>query len=198
MWRFAIMAGLCGVCLPAAAQERGQERDIDDPVPYERSDRELDISHKNYGAAYYPHYRQRNSPVARRYDNRGDLRYPPGDRRSRYELNYGPSAGMGYVNRYGRPVRRPAFDDPDPFDYAYSEPKGPHYIPSNADNFRGGRYATDYPGFQGGWYGRGHRVRIRAGEYTADDYANAFWEHQHHARASPYEHTWNWVSGQGY
>lgn len=197
MRQFVMGAGLVlGMCLSAAGEE-GQERDVDDPVPYERSNRDYDISHLNFGAAYYPHYRDRNSPVARRYDNRGEMRYPPGERRSRYELNYGLPARTGVgLDRYGRPVRRPAFDDPDPFDYPYSERRGAHYIPPEADNFRGGRYATDYPGFRGGWYGRGHRVRIHAGEYTADDYANAFWEHQHHVRASPYEHTWNWISGQ--
>ncbi|HET6879921.1 MAG TPA: hypothetical protein VFI31_07190 [Pirellulales bacterium] len=193
----AIAAGLLvGVYLPAAAQER----DVDDPVPYDRSDSDYRISHRNFGAAYYPHFDQRNSPTARRYDNRDGPRYPAVDPRSRYARNYGPPERTGSVrlDRYGRPLRPPAFDDPDPFDRPYSESLGEPYIPPDANNFRGGRYASDYPGFRGGWYGRGHRIRIRAGEYTAGDYANAFWEHQHHARAFPGEHNWNWVSGQGY
>jgi hypothetical protein len=197
MRRFAIAAGfVLGVCLPAAAQES----DVDDPVPYERSDSDYRISDQNFGSAYYPHHDDRNSPIARRYDNRGPLRYPAVDRRDRYTRNYGLPPGTGYVrvDRYGRPVRVPAFDDPDPFDRPYSESTGSHYIPPDANNFRGGRYASDYPGFRGGWYGRGHRVRIRAGEYTADDYANAFWEHQHHVGAFPGEHNWNWTSGQAY
>jgi hypothetical protein len=196
MRRFAIAAGLlAGVCLPAAAQEY----DFDDPVPINRSDRDYKVSNRNFGAAYYPHIEDRNSPLERSYDNRGAMRYPAGDRRSRYEQNYGLSVSNRptALGRYGRPLR-PAFDDPDPFDHPYSEPRGPHFIPPDASNFRGGRYATDYPGFRGGWYGRGHRIRIRAGEYTADDYSNAFWEHQHHARAYPGEHNWNWISGQGY
>lgn len=192
MRRLAIAAAmLLGVCLPMAAQEY----DFDDPVSTNRSDRDYETSNLNFGADYYPHIGDRNAARAAGYDNRGVMRYPPGDRRSRYEQNYGFSAGR--LSRYGQPIR-PTFDDPDPFDHPYSEPRGAHFIPPDASNFRGGRYATDYPGFRGGWYGRGHRIRIRAGEYTADDYANAFWEHQHHARAYPGEHTWNWISGQAY
>lgn len=197
MRRFAIAAGLLmGICLPAAAQEY----DVDDPVPLNRSDRDYRISNQNFGAAYYPHEDERNSLIARRFDNRGEMRYPPGDHRSRYEQNYGFPAGKTRqtgLDRYGRPLR-PAFDDPDPFDHPYSESRRAHYLPPDASNFRGGRYASDYPGFRGGWYGRGHRIRLRAGEYTADDYANAFWEHQHHARAFPGQHNWNWISGQAY
>jgi hypothetical protein len=187
---FALAAGLlAGVCLPATAQDY----DEDDPVPYRRSDRDYYESGKDFGSAYYPHYRDRNSPVARRYDNRGVLRYPAVDDRDRYVRNYGPPSLSGpmQIDRYGRPVRRAAFDDPDPFDRPYGESNGRHYIAPDEENFRGGRYATDYPGFRGGWYGRGHRVRIRAGEYTVGDYANAFWEHSHHIGSSPGEHGWD-------
>ncbi|HVX10851.1 MAG TPA: hypothetical protein VHC22_06695 [Pirellulales bacterium] len=183
--------------LPAAAQDY----DEDDPVPYRRSDRDYYESGKDFGAAYYPHYRDRNSPVVRRYDNRGELRYPPVDPRDRYARNYGPpelASPRVQIDRYGRPVRRAAFDDPDPFDRAYGESNGRHYIAPDENNFRGGRYATDYPDFRGGWYGRGHRVRIRAGQYMAGDYANAFWEHPHHTGSSPGEHAWNANSGQAY
>ena len=38
----------------------------------------------------------------------------------------------------------------------------------------------------------------RAGEYTAGDFANAYWEHQHRARAVPGEHVWDANSGQAY
>lgn len=194
MRQFTMTAALlASVCLPAVAQEY----DFDDPVPLSRADSDYKISYRNFGAPFYPHLGDRDSPAVWRFNNRGEMRYPPGDRRSRYELNYGFPVSM-HSPLSGRYARKtwPAYDDPNPFDRAYSDPSGRHYIPANAENFRGGRYATDYPGFRGGWYGRGHRVRIRAGEYTADDYANAFWEHQHRARAHAGMHNWNWISGQ--
>jgi hypothetical protein len=188
----------CGVtaCLWLSGPAEAQDYDEDDPVRYDWRERDYLESGRNFGSAYYPRYDIRSSPTARRYDSRAaGLRYPPGDHADRYSRNYGPPE----LNRY-RPAPNlgPRYDDPDPFDNAYGRPRGGHYISPEAENFRGGRYATDYPGFRGGWYGREHRVRIRAGEYTAGDYANAFWEHQHKARARPGEHVWNSNSGQAY
>lgn len=183
------------VCLPGMI--RAQDCDEDDPVRYDWRDRDYRESGREFGTAYYPRNTLRYSSVPRRYDNRdyGELRYPPVDPSNRYARNYDPPE----ITRYRRPpVWVPRYDDPDPFDKAYGEPRGPHYIAPDAENFRGGRYASDYPGFRGGWYGRDHNVRIRAGQYTAGDYANAFWEHQHRVGSSPGEHVWNTNSGQAY
>jgi len=186
---------LLGLWIPGMA--RAQERDADDPVRYDWHDSDYQQRHRHFGAEFYPRYNIRNSPVPWRYDNRADSqrRYPPGDHRDRYARNYGlPARDAQFygLRRTGR------YDDPDPFDSAYSEPRGAHYISPDAENFRGGRYATDYPGFRGGWYGRDHRIRIRAGQYTADDFTNAYWDHQHRVSTHPGEHNWNWNSGQAY
>jgi hypothetical protein len=174
-----------------------QDYDEDDPVRYDWRNRDYLESGHAFGSAYYPRSDIRYSPVPRWYDNRdaANVHYPPADVRDRLSRNYGPPE----ITRYRpAPVWGPYYDDPDPFDNAYGRPRGRHYIEPEAENFRGGRYATDYPGFRGGWYGREHRVRIRAGEYTAGDYANAFWDHQHHRNAYPGEHVWNANWGRAY
>ncbi len=183
-------------CLCVSARVEAQDYDEDDPVRYDWRERDYLESGRDFGSPYYPRYDLRSSPVARRYDNRaGGLHYPPGDHSSRYSRNYGPPG----ISRYRTPpVSGPRYDDPDPFDNAYGRARGEHYIAPEEENFSGGRYATDYPGYRGGWYGREHRVRIRAGEYTAGDFANAYWEHQHRVRALPGEHVWNANSGQAY
>lgn len=172
------------LCWPAPAA--AQDYDEDDPIPYNWRDHDYQESGRHFGTPFYPRYENRNSPAVRRNDNRQPLRYPPAHEADRYSRNYGPPATTRY---------RPSYDDPDPYDNAYSRQGGSHYIAPDAENFRGGRYATDYPGFHGGWYGRDRRIRIRAGEYTAGDYANAFWEHQHRARNHPGEHTWRATFG---
>lgn len=187
---FTAMAALAGVVW-------AQDYDEDDPVPFNQSDRDYSEFGQEFGTPLYPRYERRHSPVARRYDNRnpGGLRYPPVETRDRYARNYGPPQ----IDRLERQSTAwPRYDDPNPFDNPYGRPRNRHYVAPDESNFRGGRYATDYPGFRGGWYGRGHRVRIRAGEYTAGDYANAFWEHQHRVKNVPGEHTWNSNSGQAY
>lgn len=180
-----------------SATATAQDYDEDDPVRYNWRDRDYLETGQNFGTAYYPRYSLRYSGVPRAYDNRDAayMHYPPGNVRDRLARNYGPPE----ITRYRpAPVWGPRYDDPDPFDSAYGRPRGRHYIAPEDENFRGGRYASDYPGYRGGWYGREHRVRIRAGEYTAGDYANAFWDHQHHARASVGEHVWDTNSGQAY
>jgi hypothetical protein len=194
--RYLIIAcGLSMGVIPCMAS--AQERDEDDPFRYEWRDNDYQESGRHFGTPFYPRYEFHNSPVPRRYDNRdyAQRAYPSGSRTNRYARNYGlPSRDRQFygLNRSSR------YDDPDPFDAAYSEPRGDHYIAPDAENFRGGRYATDYPGFRGGWYGRDHHIRMRAGRYTAGDFANAFLDHQHRARSFPGQHNWNWNSGQAY
>ncbi|HQU41295.1 MAG TPA: hypothetical protein PK867_00725 [Pirellulales bacterium] len=193
MWRTAL-TGAVLACLWSPMSAAAQDYDEDDPVRYDWSNRDYYENGKNFGSAWYPRYENRDSPVARRNDNRdyGQRRYPPAHRGDRYSRNY----GLPPLDQYSSAA--PKYDDPDPFDNAYGRQRGPHYIAPEAENFRGGRYATDYPGFRGGWYGRDHHIRIRAGQYTAGDFANAYWDHPHHARGYPGEHTWNWTSGQAY
>lgn len=194
---------MCCACVAMfVATATAQDYDEDDPVPYNQTDRDYYEMGHAFGTPLYPRYERRYSAAARMYDNRNPrgLEYPPVDTRDRYARNYGPPE----IDRLsGRPVMGPPgygprYDDPDPFDNPYGQPQNQHYIAPYESNFRGGRYATDYPGFRGGWYGRGHRVRIRAGEYTAGDYANAFWEHQHRVGSVPGEHNWNASTGQAY
>lgn len=189
MIRFYLPLGLmAGLLLPASPMV-AQDYDEDDPVPYDIRDRDYHETGQNFGAEFYPHPYDRQtgkrSGMARQYDNRARASRYRNTRPARYGRRYADYDA--YV-----PGRTPAarYDDPDPFDNPYGRPRGPHLIAPDEFNYRGGRYATDYPGFRGGWYGRGHRVRIRAGEYTAGDYANAYWEHQHRARAYPGEHTY--------
>lgn len=190
---------------PAAT---GQDFDEDDPLPYDRGESDYRETGQNFGTEFYPHDRARSYQVGRRYDNRPPARSSryaqPRDYRSDRTASvprsgYYDHRGRHYYDAYPRgraPAVRPG--DPDPYDNPYGRPRGAHYIGPDELNYRGGRYATDYPGFRGGWYGRDHRIRIRAGEYTAGDYANAYWEHQHRARAYPGSHSWNWISGQAH
>ena len=181
------------LCMPAALC--AQDYDEDDPVPYDQRDRDYHETGQAFGAEFYPHPRDGSTGTravdARRYNNRLSVRRYRNARTVPYARAY---ADYDAYRRGSLPATR--YDDPDPFDNPYGRPRGPHYIAPDELNFRGGRYATDYPGFRGGWYGRSHRIRIRAGEYTAGDYANAFWDHQHRARAYPGEHTWDFYTGQ--
>lgn len=189
-----------------APQARAQDFDEDDPVPYDRRESDYRETGLNFGTEFYPHDRARSYQVGRRYDNRPPVRSSRSrdygsDRMAsvRRSGDYAADQDRSYYDAYPRgraPGVRPG--DPDPFDSPYGRPRGAHYIGPDESNFRGGRYATDYPGFRGGWYGRNHRIRMRAGEYTAGNYANAYWEHQHRARAYPGSHTWNWISGQAH
>ena len=187
MKRLYLFSGLLAGLLLTPDPSPAQDFDEDDPVPYDLRDRDNHETGRNFGAEFYPHPYDRatgtSSGVARRYDNRAPARQYRNTRWPRYGQAY---ADYDAYPRGGAWAAR--YDDPDPFDNPYGRPRGPHYIAPDELNFRGGRYATDYPGFRGGWYGRGHRIRIRAGEYTAGDYANAFWEHQHRAHAYAGEH----------
>ncbi len=197
MKRLLLPFGLTSVLLLPAVTLVAQDYDEDDPVPYDERDRDFHETGRNFGTEFYPHPRDRSTGERadnpRRYDNRAPVRRYRNARTARNGRSY---ADYDAYRRGSMPAVR--YNDPDPFDNPYGRPRGPHYIAPDELNFRGGRYATDYPGFRGGWYGRGHRIRIRAGEYTAGDYANAFWEHQHRARAYPGEHTWDFYTGQAH
>lgn len=188
MQRLYLLCGLWASLLLPAVAATAQDYDEDDPVPYDVRDRDIHETGKNFGSEYYPHPYDRVSgnPTGepRRYDNRAPVRRYRNARTARYGRAY---ADYDAYPRYGAPAAR--YADPDPFDNPYGRPRGPHYIARDELNYRGGRYATDYPGFRGGWYGRGHKVRIRAGEYKAGDYANAFWDHQHRRTSYAGEHS---------
>jgi hypothetical protein len=204
---FTLLCSLMALMAVYSSSARAQDFDEDDPVPYDTRGTDYRESGRHFGAEFYPHDPYRTYQVGRRYDNRPPVRGSRSSRDYRYDRasndrrgGYAPAASSrDYYDAYPRgraPGVRPG--DPDPFDSPYGRPRGAHYIAPDESNFRGGRYATDYPGFRGGWYGRDHRIRIRAGEYTADDFTNAYWEHQHRARSYPGGHSWNWISGQAH
>lgn len=208
MRRFCLVLGPLALTWLFASASRAQDYDEDDPLPYDRRASDYEESGRHFGTEFYPHDWTHTYQVGRRYDNRPPARSSRSQTSPRYRSQRTASlprdyrtleGGRRYYDAYPRgraPAVRPG--DPDPFDSPYGRPRGAHRIGPDELNFRGGRYATDYPGFRGGWYGRDHRIRMRAGEYTAGDFANAYWEHQHRARSYPGSHTWDWISGQAH